>query len=444
MYQKRNHMKIPALSLCIICFSSFASIAQDFDPALTTQLQHKIDSLRNTANLKGMSVCVLHPDFGIWKGTSGISYPGVPINSEMSFGIGSNTKLFTGVLILKLAENNLLQLDDSISSYLPPYNNIDPNITIRQLLNHTSGLDDVNNVTGYQDSILSDPNHLFNPPDVIGWIGPALYTPGNGWNYCNTNYLLAGLIAESITGQSYNQLLKDSILTPLQLDSTLLDVYEMNLLEVAHPWQNGVDNFAIPRRALNSVAWSAGAMYSTAGEMVAWYQALFNSGFLDTTSFIELTTFTGPAPYGIGLYSTNVLGRTVWQHGGTIWGGYNTSMVYDPATGIIISVLINQLPAQAFEIATQLLATILQHPASIEKEQPRNFLFTVHPNPANTFISIAAPGLDIETISIHNQEGKLLMQSVECTIPVSGFSPGIYVISAKSGRLVRRTRFIKN
>lgn len=144
-----------------------------------------------------------------------MSHPGSPINYDMEFGIASITKLFKGVLILKLEENNLLDLGDSLHENLPTYNNIDYNITIRQLLNHNSSLYDVTCAPGYPDSILNDPIRIFTPDELLNWAEPLLFAPGTGWNYCNTNYLLTGLIAESVTGQSYSQLLRDSIFTSL-------------------------------------------------------------------------------------------------------------------------------------------------------------------------------------------------------------------------------------
>ena len=196
--------------------------AQIFDPVLASELQNKIDSVRIADNLKGISSCVIVPGVGTWKGVSGISHAGNPINSDMEFGIASNTKLFTGVLLLKLAENNVINLDDSLHAYLPTFNNIDSNITIRQLLNHTSGLDDVTSVPGYPDSILTNPNRIFTPSELMTWAGPPLFAAGTSWSYCNTNYLLAGMVAESATGLSYGKLLRDSILNPLQLDSILM------------------------------------------------------------------------------------------------------------------------------------------------------------------------------------------------------------------------------
>ena len=134
---------------------TFLINAQTFDPGLESELQNKIDSIRIANNLRGISASVYYPGMGTWKGVTGMSHAGTPITSDMLFGIGSNTKLFTGVLLLKLAENNLIQLDDSLHQYIPTVNNVDSNITIRQLLNNTSGLADVSSTVGYPDSMLT-------------------------------------------------------------------------------------------------------------------------------------------------------------------------------------------------------------------------------------------------------------------------------------------------
>jgi CubicO group peptidase (beta-lactamase class C family) len=266
----------------------------------------------------------------------------------------------------------------------------------------------------------------------MSWVGTPLFAAGTSWNYCNTNYILAGMVAESATGQSYSQLLRDSILTPLQLDSTFLDVYETILYPVAHPWQAGVNNNSIPRTSVNSAAWAAGAMYSTSGEMVHWYNALMNGQVLNQNSFNELTTFVGSGNYGIGLYSTNVLGRTVWQHGGTIWGGYNSSMVYDTATGIIICVLINQNPAQAFQVSIELLSTLINNPVGITENTISEELITVYPNPTNGLVHIEIPNQTIQSIKLYDLQGQLIKETIQNQFNLSNYSNGTYFIKAQT------------
>jgi D-alanyl-D-alanine carboxypeptidase len=435
--------KLALLALTFLGLTGFIK-AQSFDPILASKLQYTLDSIKTTNNLKGISACIIYPGIGAWKGVAGVSHAGNPITPEMEFGIASNTKLFTGVLLLKLTENGIIDLDDSLYEYLPAMNNIDSNITIRQILNHTSGLADVISVVGYADSILTNPNRIYTPTEVMTWVGTPLFAAGTSWNYCNTNYLLAGMIAERSTGQSYGQLLHDNILSPLQLDSTFLDVYDSVLYTIAHPWQGGIDRNSTPRKALNSVSWSAGAMYSTAGEMAQWYQALMHGQILSPGSFKEMTTFVGSGSYGIGLFETAVLGRTVWHHGGTIWGGYNSSIMYDTATGIVICVLINQNPAQAFQASRQLLSTIINHPVSIHENALEEKYYKVYPNPTTDIINIDIPDQDLRSIKILDPTGRLIKESFETQFSISNFPTGIYFISAQSekgpylGKLIKQ------
>ncbi|MFM8951385.1 MAG: serine hydrolase [Bacteroidota bacterium] len=428
----------------IIYFQLFVLVAsvqaQSFDPVLAGRLQNVIDSMRTTNNIKGLSACVIYPGVGTWKGVSGVSHFGTPINSDMEFGIASNTKLFTGVLMLKLAESGLLTLEDSLHEHLPTFNNIDSSITIRQLLNHTSGLDDVTSVPGYSDSILNDPNRIYTAAELITWAGQPLFPAGTDWNYCNTNYLLAGMIAESVTGQPYGQLLRDDILTPLQLDSTFLDVYDSVIYAIANPWQNGFNNNAIPRKSLNSAAWAAGAMYSTSGEMVQWYDALMNGQVLSPSSFQELTTFVGSGNYSMGIAETNVVNRTVWCHGGAIWGGYSSSMMYDTTAGIIICVLTNQLPAPAFQTSVQLLATLVNNPVGLAESDTETSSFQIYPNPATDRITIEDPLNLVKEVQIIHPSGQHICAYDTSEFSISALPNGFYFmfVKAPSGVFVRK------
>lgn len=399
--------------------------------------------MRTVLNIKGVSAGVWMPSNGRWLGVSGISQMGSPITSEMEFGIGSHTKLFTGVLLLKLAENNLLALDDSLHSYLPSIPNIDSNITIRQLLNHTSGLEDVSNTPGYPDSILNDPNRFYTASELMTWLGPPMFSAGSSWAYCNTNYLLAGIIAESVTGRSYQNLLRDSILNPLQLDSTFLDAYDTVLNSIAHPWQAGVDNYFIPRRALNSAAWSAGGMYSTAPEMLQWYQALMNGQVLKPTSFSEMTKFVGSGNYGIGISRAVVNGRTVWQHGGNIWGGYNTFMIYDSTSGNIITVLTNQLPAQAMLIAAELHQSLLDHPLNIPQSDKPDDGISLYPNPSNSFVKIELPNQKILRFNCYHPSGTQVKSGNGNYLDLTDLLSGTYFIEVFTDQGRFREKLVK-
>lgn len=239
--------------------------------------------------------------------------------------------------------------------------------------------------------------------------------------------MLAGLIAERATGQSYSQLLREQILNPLQLDSTFLAVYESRPFAVAHPWQAGVNNHAIPRTSVNSAAWAAGAMYSTSGEMAQWYHALMSGQVINASSLREMTTFVGSGNYGIGISRNTVIGRTVWTHGGTIWGGYNSSMMYDPANGIVICVLINQLPAQAFQVSVQLLSTLINNPVT-GLTQVQAYSPEIFPNPTTDFVKIDLPKHSIKRIEIFSSLGKPVLRTTENTCLMAKQPKGVYLL----------------
>lgn len=437
-------MKRILSSLFTLLILTHHSTAQIFDVTLATKLQNTIDSMKIANNIKGVSASVIYPGQGMWKGVTGDSYSGFPITSDMEFGIASNTKLFTGVITLKLVQSGLISLDDSLHNWLPAFTNIDSNITIRQLLNHTSGLADVNSVIGYSDSVLLNPYKIYTPNQVITWVGTPLFPAGTSWSYSNTNYLLAAMIAESSTGQSFGKLLHDSILTPLQLDSTFLDVYDSVIGTISHPWQIGVDKSSTPRKALNSAAWSAGGMYSTSSEMAQWYWALMNGQVVNANSFNELTTFVGSGNYSIGLYETSILGRIVWQHGGTIWGGYNSSMMYDTTTHAVICVLTNQNPAQAFLVAKQMLQNIISfNPVGVNEISLAQKYLAIVPNPTSCNVHVKITEEKLQSIKVYNLIGELLQEHFTSDFSIANLPNGIYFINTQTSEFTFINKLIK-
>ncbi|MFN8359563.1 MAG: serine hydrolase [Candidatus Kapaibacterium sp.] len=361
------YIKLSVVFLLGICASRAASA--QFNANLAAKLQQTLDAqVASYPNSKGVSASVYYPGQGIWKGASGLSHAGQPITSDMEFGLASNTKLFTAVAVMKLVDAGTLKLGDPLWKWLPKYANVDSTITIRQLLNHTSGIADVF-TTASQAYITANPSHVFTTAEVMAYVGTKLFNPGTSYGYSNTNYILAGKIIESATGQSVAKIIRDSILTPLQLDSTFYDGNETVLGTIAHPWQDGIDGFTISRTALNTLGTSAGSMYSTAGEMAQWYQALMSGKVVSASSLQEITTFVSAGNYGFGILSMQLFGRTVWSHGGTNTG-YTSRMFYDPImkvtvcglcnsnpssidgaiTGILLKTIVDNLPAPASTI----------------------------------------------------------------------------------------------
>ena len=173
-------------------------------------------------------------------------------------------------------------------------------------------------------------------------------------------------------------------------------------------------------------------MYSTAGEMAQWYQALMSGQVLQADALAEMTTFVGSGNYGLGISRANVLGRTVWQHGGTIWGGYNSFMLYDTGAGAVICVLINQLPGQALQVAVQLLSVLLNNPVSSTEDLPAAAASRLYPNPAGDIVTVEVPGRQLLRIQVFGADGQLLLASVEARFSVAALPPGVYFLQVQT------------
>ncbi len=325
------------LQIIILFFVLQASAtAQTFNANLSAKLQSRLDSmLFSFPFTKGMSVGVYCPGQGIWEGTSGVSYTGQPITTNMEFGIASNSKLFTAVILLKLAERNILKLGDSLSKWLPTYPNINPNITIKQLLNHTSGISDPFLTSGLLDSINAHPTHVYTPADVVALIQAPLFSAGTSYGYSNANYIIAGMVAQSATGIPIHQLIRDSLLTPLSLDSIYYDIKEPVYGPIAHRWHDSVDYNDTSRISLNTAGGPAGSLFSTAGNIALWYNKLMSGQVLSPSSFAQLTTFASPGNYGLGLGRFTFFGNTCWGHGGSTIG-YTSRTIYDPCMKVAV------------------------------------------------------------------------------------------------------------
>jgi D-alanyl-D-alanine carboxypeptidase len=357
-------MKKTVLSILLLC-SLISLRAQTFNPLLANMLQDTLDTyVGMISNIKGYSAAVYVPGQGTWTGTAGVSFTGQPITADMRFGIASNTKLFVATSMMILVEDNIVTLNDPVSMWLPSYPNVNPNITIRQLLNHTSGLSDPIFVSPWMDTIMAHPTRVFTPTEVVGWLGAPLCAPGAGWNYSNVNYILLGMIAESATGFHISQIIRDSILTPLGMDSTFYDVQETAVGTISHRWWNTVDYNDTSRIGLNTAGGCAGAMFSTASEMANWYRALFEGQIVNQQSIDEITTFVStPNPasdYGMGITRETTQGRTYWGHGGATWG-YRSKMIYDTCTTVTVAGLTNSYPSGMEAVTFLLYRCVMNH-----------------------------------------------------------------------------------
>ncbi len=351
-----------------------AAQAQTVDTAFGGQLQRLVDDLQQQNELVGIAAAIAMPDGKQWQGAAGISDLAVPLRPDMLQGIGSITKTYVAALVLKLAEDGLLSLDDSLHRWLPHYANIDSTITIRQLLNHTGGVFNYLNNPAVNDSLLANLYRIWTPEEILtSFIQAGTFAPGKGWAYSNTGYILLGIIAEKASGVSVETAIRNRLLTPLGLAHTFFPVAEDLAGDVADPWSDitgdgSPDNIiGIPRDALHSIAGAAGAMYATPTDLVAWGRALYGGQVLTPASVSAMTTFRTVSfglsnGYGLGAMRFRVAGKNVYGHGGNILG-YSSILLYSPDDSITVAAIINET-ADATSVGLALMNLAMNRKAS--------------------------------------------------------------------------------
>jgi D-alanyl-D-alanine carboxypeptidase len=322
--------------------------------AYTNRLDFVFDSACTAAGLKGASATVMIPNAGLWKRTYGISHPGTPINTDMLFSIGSNTKTFTATAILKLQEKNLLNINDTIGKWFVNTPYINGKITIKQLLNHTSGMAYYDTSVDYREAIKNDFSKIWSDAEVYQFLRPAHFTPGAKFDYSNTNFVLLGFIINKVTGKPTKDVIKEYIFTPAGLSKTFYFPFEQATGSIPHFWSNvisgnfeditAVHNYSA--NAYHSLGGGAdGCILSTAADNIKFWYALFNNKLISKSSLSMMEQFTlvaADTDYGLGLIrNRNFNNRNIAGHDGDVIGGKNGNL-YDYTSKAQISLHTNQ------------------------------------------------------------------------------------------------------
>lgn len=233
------------------------------------------------------------------------------------FQIGSITKQFTAEVILMLAREGKLNLQDRIGRYFPGYPSGD-SITIEHLLTHTSGIYEYTDDTLWRDH----PSEAVSHEQVIAIFRnrQLAFTPGSKFKYCNSNYILLTYIIEQVTGKPYTVVVRERILTPLGMRHSGFDF--MHLASADKPVGYNcvlVDSFRKDRLIDSTLSLGAGGLYSTAQDLYKWHRALQSYRLLDK-SWQEKAYQPFQEGYGYGWMTGKVAGKPVLAHSGGING----------------------------------------------------------------------------------------------------------------------------
>jgi D-alanyl-D-alanine carboxypeptidase len=384
------------VSMCLaatICPAASAQ-ATASDASLRASLQRDLDDyISARAKVEHMSAISLSidlhgpgPNINITAGHAQYGGEGASVTPDDLWQIGSNTKAFTAAAILQLEAEGKLNIDQTVGRWLPQY----PawkHVTIRRLLDMTSSIPGYDNVPEMWAPYVANPDHDYSPADLVAYVYPGkphAPPPTTGYNYSNTNYVLAELIIERVTGHSYASEIERRFFQTLGLNETYYSgtMYPADVrgrMVSGYFFSHDADNAALKpilgRDVHNdSVSWmrAAGAIVSTPQDLTRWARALYTGPMLPRKQRDELLTLVStkngaplektslgdPRGFGLGVAEmTTPQTGTIWFYEG-ITLGYRMVHVYLPRQDVVFAFALNSQPDSKEDQSGKLALTI--------------------------------------------------------------------------------------
>jgi CubicO group peptidase (beta-lactamase class C family) len=352
------------VTACLLAFQLVAPARGTAQPAEPAELQSQIDRLLDRTFLAGQpgaAVIVVHGGQTVYQSARGKAdlELNVPLSPNMVFRLGSITKQFTAAAVMMLREEGRLSLDDPLSKFLPDYPPAGAAVTVRQLLNHTSGIRSYTGMPEWMATRVAE--DLAVDELIAGFSGEPLdFPPGTEYRYNNSGYVLLGAIIEKVSGLSYAEFIRQRIFTPLDMHNSYYGDHSSIIPNRAEGYDGSVDNPQNARYISMSQPYAAGSLLSTVGDLAKWNTALFGGQVVNEESLSLMTTASQltdgtPIDYGFGLVPNDIRGHRSFAHGGGIFG-FASYAAYLPDDDVYVAVLCNCSSATAGRTATQIAA----------------------------------------------------------------------------------------
>jgi D-alanyl-D-alanine carboxypeptidase len=264
-----------------------------------------------------------------------------PLRPEDTFRLGSVTKQFAAAGLLKLVEAGKVKLDDPLTKFVPGYPNGDE-ITVRMLLDHTSGVKSYTSMPGVMDGPIRQDK---STAQMIAFFAdqPPDFAPGEGWAYNNSGYVLVGAVIEAASGMPWHEYLEQTFFEPLGMRHTGYGHDPAVARAQVHGWRYEAGAPAPAKPLSMTQPHAAGALVSNVDDLLRWNRALHEGKLLAPEHYALMTTPAGKAAqahYGFGIGVGQVRGHALLSHGGGIHG-FSTSLGYVPGEDITVVVLQN-------------------------------------------------------------------------------------------------------
>lgn len=347
-------------------------------PAIPVRaLQARLERIVARQHLPGVAVTIRWEDGREWTGVAGVAdaATGEPVTADTAFALASVSKTYLAAVTLRLVERGKLALDDPITRWLPGLD-LDRRITVRMLLDHTSGLADFFLHPRIDAALQGKPARAWTFLETLRYVGKPIARPGTRWYYSNTNYLLLGQIVERVTGSALPEVIRAELLDPLELGATWYQVAERPTAPTARGHRLvgsgakttarpvGAANGLMPFRSVLTAAAGAGSLAATSEDAAAWMAALVGGDVLrDETLAAAIDDSRATAalkarvPYGLGIQVVSLEGRVAIGHSGRLLG-FRSVVRHLPEEHLTIALLTNQSRVDPAVVARQLLRIV--------------------------------------------------------------------------------------
>lgn len=328
-------------------------------------MQQLVQSKAN-ANEPGFTVIVRKGDQILLRGGYGQANLelAVPMQADSNMRLASLTKQFTAVAVLQLVQEGKITLQHKVGQVLPEYPAVGRDITIHQLLTHSSGIPNLSRMPEFKENKAKDAEL----PDLLQLFSakPLQFKPGSRFNYSNSNYVLLSAIIEKASGQTYADYLQQHIFQPLGMKDTMYD----SATALINKRVSGYEQTATGFRNADAISMTrprgAGALRSTVDDLNRWDQALYTNELVPQPllqqSFVMHPSNDGqPLPYGYGWMMADLAGAVTHEHSGGI-DGFSSYVIRVPSQKVYVAVLANTGTFDSYTMAVKLAAMAIGQP----------------------------------------------------------------------------------
>ncbi|MDQ3920426.1 MAG: serine hydrolase [Acidobacteriota bacterium] len=353
---------VSAACALLFCLCAPKSFAQEVAPKLAEYM----DALAAQGRFSGAALVAREGKVIFSRAYGMANYElGVPNTTETKFRIGSMTKPFTATAVMLLQERGRLSVQDSICKYVSRCPAAWQPITLRHLLSHTSGLAKQEKAADYLKTAML-------PMTVAQLVEglknrPPDFKPGERFDYNNNGYVLLGHVIERASGRSYETFMRENLFAPLGMNDTGYDRHEPVIKGRAAGYVR--EGAALLNAAYidQSQPFAAGALYSTAGDLLRWDQALYTEKLLPRKTLEEVFT-PAAGPYGYGWFVTRQFGRRLLWHGGGT-PGFAADLLRFPDDRVTVVILSNLESAPVLRMGNDLAAIVFGEKYELPKER---------------------------------------------------------------------------